>query len=305
MYLFEFSGILSYYSQKKDCYWSKEKDRIYLESFVGYASRSVALFGIVDTKTNDEYIVERALLSKGDYLIPASNFRYNFCSSKRVANYQRDYSWKRLLRFTVEEIEFWKEKRTIVKNLLDDTRFNANNVENGLIEVCHSVPADWRKNFVTDFELIDYCGQGFIRRNEDDGVELLKESQLNHYHIDMNIFHLYLTILENQELSKPFTSIKPISVRSSDDYSFVLLEDWCYKKKYYCIKIYHDETFIIEFEKEKGLKDKSEFSKDITELLQYNKLKWDEDDNAYYIEKDTESSTIAVITKLCKGLNQL
>jgi hypothetical protein len=308
MYLFEFSDVLSYYNRNGDCDWSDGKDRIHLQSFKRYASASVAFFGITDTKKNKEYIVERALLSKGDYLIPASNFRCNFCSSKSVGNYQRDYSWKRLLRFTIEDVDFWMGKRTIVKNLFDDRDFNSNDVEKALYEICRTVPTDWRKNFITDFELIDYCGQGFIRRIEEDGddfVELLGESQLNHYHIEMDVYHLYLSILRHPELSKPFNSIKPVSVKNSDDYSFILLEDWCYKKKYYCIKIYHDESFIIEFEKERGLKDQSEFSKDIIEVLQNNKFKWDDDYNAYYIKKDSESSTIVVLRNLLLKLDQL
>ena len=306
-YLFEFSGILNYFSISKNLHWSDEEDNTYFNKFKKYASKSVALFTIFYTDDNKDYILERALLTKGNYFIPASQNRYNIGSSKEVSNYQRDYSWKRLLRFTTEELSFWKTKRTFVKRLLDDKRFIIANIKNSLLEICEDVPDDWRSYLVQNSELISYCGQGFVRIEDDNEIELYAASQQNHYHTDMYTYNLFLKYIDNNMASfEPFQKTDNISVKSSEDYSYAKLTDWCYKKKSYCIKIYRIKgKYLIEFEKEKGNKEQTEFNEDVINVLLARKFKWESDDKAYFKWSVNESSIIYFLKNLCYDLNNL
>lgn len=306
-YLFEFSGVIDFFNKNHNYNWSSEEDNAILNKFKTYAMKSVALFNIFYTDDNAEYLLERALLTKGNYLIPASNDRYNFCSSKDVSNYQRDYSWKRLLRFTTEELEIWETRRSIVKELLDDVNFDTTNLKASLTNICKNETADWRGYFIKNNALIDYCGQGYVKIKSDKEIELYKASQQNHYHIDMYTYNLYLIALKDKmEEYAPFQKTNIVDVKSGEDYSYVELSDWCYKKIYYSIKIYRlDRTFWIEFKNTTEIQNKSEFGDEIKTLLSSKNLEWNHERLVYRISVGNEKSTVNFLQNLCKELNSL
>lgn len=305
-YLLEFSDVLNYYIKNKNCDWPNEENRTILNKFKFYASRSIALFRIFDTPENKEYSLERALLTKGNYLIPANNNRYNFGSSKHTTNYQRDYSWKRMLRFT-ETLEHWKTKRMYVKELLDDKRLDITKIKTSLELICKDTPDDWRGYFTKNSRLLNYCSQGFIHMPNNSEIELYNASQQNHYHIDMYIYNFYLTYIEEDKtLFKPFEKITYESVKNSEDYSHALFEDWCFKKKNYYLNIYRvDGKFLIEFKKAKGNKHIEEYHQEVIDVLKAKKFKWIEDENLFSLQTVNELGLLSVLKKLCAELKIL
>lgn len=305
-YIFEFSGVLEYFKVNKNVDWNTGENDAFLNKFKDYTLKSVALFRIYETEENKNYVLERALLSKGNYLIPATNNRFNFCSSKKVANYQRDFSWKRLLRMSSTDENYWKTKRSIVKELVDDSVFDISNVADSLIKIRKNVPTDWRSYFIENYKLIKYCNQGYIQI-ANNFIELFKESQLNHYHIDMYIYNLYTKNIDKDlESYKPFEKFYVEEIKNSEDYSTIQFTDWLFKKKNYSLIIYrHEDFFDVVFEKTKGNKNFTEFHPEITEIILANKFKWDEKYNVYSINKSTELATLNFVKKLCIQFNSM
>ena len=194
-----------------------------------------------DTKRNADFIVQRAILSKGDYLISASSNRFNFISSKSVKNYERDFSWKRLLRVDLKEDKEWKSKRECVKNVFDDIDFEAENVVDSLTKIHEkSTVIDWRKHFIEKPELIRYCDQGYINKDTDDNIILLGSSQLNHYHLEL--FSYVLSLNSNKFLAdfSPFKECISVPVKSSWEHSFALFSGSIVNSHEFRIEVYYD-----------------------------------------------------------------
>lgn len=308
MYLFEFSKILDYFYENKNVNWSVDEDVKYLNTYNEYATKSNALFSIFDTNENKDFLIERALLTKGNYLITASNNRLNFCSSKKVQNYSRDFSWNRLLRYDKEES--WTNRRSIVEKLLNDNRFDVQNITDSLTNVCKDTIADWRNYFISNVRLISYCQQGYIyyiNENNHSYIELYYASQQNHYHIDMYVYHFYLNYLENNETSfTPFNNTNWVAVKSGDEYSFAIIDGFIYKRKEYTIEIYRmDNKYLIQFKKSKNKGTIEEFDQEILNVLNINKLKWDETEKSFYVKRESDLTTYQFIKKLCNELHIL
>ena len=307
-YLFEFSGIYNYFIINRDFRWSDYDDETYFSSFNNYLKKSQSLFSIFDTKKNETFLLERALLSKRNYLIPASQGRLNFCSSKRVANYQRDYSWKRLLRCSADKEEdlSWSLRRKAVKELLDDPNFVSDKIEKSLSKICSRSTDDWRSYFIKNPDLIKYCSQGFINISNSE-IELYKESQINHTHINMYIYNFYVEyICENEQDFLPFNEIYFKDVKNSEDSSYVYFKDWCHKRINYEIHLYHwANSYHLYYFKSKGNKAKAEYVKEVLDILEDNEFEWSEDDFSFIVEMKDEESTIVKIKTLISQINNL
>ena len=94
-FLFDFSGILSYYNENNNVNWSEKENDNYYNSFSDYYEKFIAVFNEVlmpQDKPENDNLLRRALLSKGDYLL---NEGANLSFLTRSG---RDTSWKSLLR---------------------------------------------------------------------------------------------------------------------------------------------------------------------------------------------------------------
>ena len=307
-YLLEYSGIIQYFEEHKDVHWSATEDIVFLKAFNTYSSKSSALFSIFDTADNVDFLLERALLTKGNYLIDDVYKRYNFCSSKKAPNYQRDYSWKRLLRY--DKDKSWHLRRSLVLELLKDKRLNEDNIKESLIEICEDVVDGWRNYFIKTPGLLAYCKQGFIYYDAFetyDYIELYYKHQQNHYHIEMYAYNFYLNYLKDKEPNfNPFKSVSWCAVKNGDDPTFAILDEFIYQKKEYTIEIFKvKEQFLIEFKKAKGRKNVEEYNKEIVAILESSNFKWDEEDSCYLKNSSTEKSTHNLLTTLCKKLELL
>lgn len=309
-FIFDFSGILNYYENNNHCQWTAAEDEVFYKTFLNYANKATITFSIAER--TDDFLLERAVLSKGNYLIPASSNRLNFAYPSAVKNYQRDFSWKRVLRLPPigqkdEEI-LWAEKRSFVKQVFDDTLFKEDNIEKSLKDILKITPEDWRKYFVLNPELIEYCLQGFIYFKTEDDIQLFNASQMNHRHREMYSYNFYLKHMSEQSNYLPFTNFDHIEVKGDYDYSFALLNEWCYKRIYFSIEIYKnnsDNKFEIIFSKEKGSQKIEEYPKEIITILENAKFKWNDEMEFFTIFKNDESKTFTFLKNFCLELNNL
>lgn len=307
-YIFEFAKIFEYFNQNANVNWSKKDDEAFSEKFMFYRNQSIALFSIVDTEDNKEYLVERSILSKGNYLIETTTpGKLNFCSSKKVANYQRDYSWKRLLRYTsdIESLE-WAARRSYVNDVLTDQLFDKKNAINSLNKIIQILPTDWRSNFVKNPGLIAYCRQGFICMTEDGEVELFSQTQLNHYHINSLLYNFFIEYSPQIDNFAPFEEITYYSVKNNEDSSFLQLSGYRFKNKSCTIDITRVvNNYLIEFLREKRSIKRVDYDSKLEALLLKNGMEWDELGSAFIIKKRTGKSTYDFINLICKELLNL
>jgi len=227
-FLIEFSGVLAYYETNVNCEWTADEDILFLEKFVFYSSKADKVFDKNGNATIPDFLWERSVLSKGNYLIDTTAWRLNFLNKNT-----REYSWKRLLRLpakgtNVTEENTWKIRRSFVKEVFDDSRFDSNNLEDSLKEICKSIPDDWRKYFIEAPGLIKYCKQGFMRFISDDDILLYNASQSNHKHLEMKAYKFYLENFKNS-VFLPFINKWPFEAKGVDGKSCAVIDEWHYK----------------------------------------------------------------------------
>lgn len=321
-FILEFSGILTYFDQHSNCNWSSSEDNNYFLSFTKYADCADATFSAIDPDKNRssasiDYLWERAVLSKGDYLIVTTANRKNLLSTTTNL---RDYSWNRLLRLPPigiqnDEIIYWKNRRDFVKNVFDDKDFDNKNLQASLQNIINTPINDWRKYFIGNPELIRYCEQGFIRFEDDYKITLYKQSQQNHRQREMYSYAFYLNYLNSVGDFTPFLTSDHEEVRSGDDDSFALLNNFCLNRINYSLKIYFDEIsdsfpnhYQIRFEKSKGDKSIGEYVNSIRDILKKCNFEWyDENEEriGFWVTEKTDSDSSDTIKHLCKLLNEI
>lgn len=310
-FILEYAEILSYYEAHGNLNWTANEEVKFFKLFETYSNRAASLFDILGTESNENFLVERAVLTKGDYLIGTSYDRYNFLSTKKNP---RDYSWKRLLRLPAltansSEQQDWKGKRSLVKEVLDDEKFDSNDVKKSLTEICKNVPVDWREYFVKNASLIRYCSQGFISFYSPDNIKLLMHKQLNHRHREMFTYNLYHKYFLDQEATYlPFEKFYNHEIKSSDDYSGLILEGWCHNKIYYQIEVYkleNENKYDLYFLKSKGDRNLDNHAIEIRTILENNKIQWDASNKHFMASKFTEVNLISILKKICSEFNLL
>lgn len=224
-FLLEFSGIIDYYVENKNLDWTKQNNQKFLEQFKRYSHIAEFIFSesYENRINNKNFIFERAVLTKGNYLTTASAYRKNLLSTNKVANnIKRDHSWKRLLR--LDEKEEWSERRKYVKEVFDDQRMDLTAISKSLTEICKDETNTWRDYLIKNPSLINICSQGFIRFENENNILLYKQSQSNFYHVELYSYHLYKTFFEFHKLDfNPF-ELQYRDVRSIEDSAKIVFE---------------------------------------------------------------------------------
>jgi len=247
-FILEFAGIVDYYTEHGNCNWSEDDDKKFYRRFCEYADKASIVFAesYENRKKDENFVFERAVLTKGDYLTSASQYRYNLLSTSQVKNnIKRDHSWKRLLRIS-GDID-WKEKRNFVKQVFDDNRFDKDHVIESLKLICNESTNDWRDYFIKCNSLISYCEQGFIRFENDNKILLYGQSQSNHMHVEMYTYYIWKKFIEpEKENYKPFNNIYYEEVKSIDEEACIVFNEFIHNKINYEINIfynYYDNLF--------------------------------------------------------------
>lgn len=239
--ILNFAEILSYYREHNHCNWSAKENVEYLSSFTRYSNAIQRVFDRIESSSAPiDYLWERSVLSKGEYFTDKRGDKYNMLSSRDTRNnIPRDHSWKRLLRFGTASIE---QKQSYVKAVLDDPLFNVKEIQTSLSTICSiAIKSEeiepWRKALIQHKELIAYCQQGFIEKNNSEFV-LLGQSQRNHTHIELFTKVLELELSQDNSLIAPFSLLRYEPVKSREESAHLKLTGFVHNEQRYQIEIH-------------------------------------------------------------------
>ncbi|MFZ4590425.1 MAG: DUF262 domain-containing protein [Ignavibacteria bacterium] len=264
--------------------------------FKEYAEKVSVLFGD-NILANSDFILERALLCKGDYLIRKKS-NYSFCKSDKGTLRLREENWRRLLRDS-QKIEY-------LKLLLNDITIGNEKEDllriiNSYISDCNNNPSlkDWRYYFIVDKSVLGYCSDKQIRRDDDLNIKLLNKTQLNGYHAELFSYYFYSHyIKENLNNFVPLSRGSYFDVTGHEDpYIDLLFEN---NNKSYCINIYYkNSNFMVKiFEK-----DSKVVEPDIDALLL--NINMTNNINDYSIELGNDTHLYNYLNLLCERIRTL
>nr|WP_321405402.1 DUF262 domain-containing protein [uncultured Carboxylicivirga sp.] len=210
--------------------YSNVNDRYDIELFKSYAEKASVLFS--KHLNSDDYILERALLTKGNgnsnYLI-WKNSNLSFCLSSSGTLRQREENWRRVFRNMDKN-----RGNQCLKALLDDNR-----PLNDIIKDA-DVIEDWRKYVIKEPKLLQYCNQKMLRKDSDTSVRLLGSSRLSHYHVELYTYFIYHSLKKKNKHET--IKYKYVDVRGGSEYAHLTIDNWSYKRKTYSLSLYYDES---------------------------------------------------------------
>lgn len=312
-FLLEFSGIIKYFKANSNCDWDSSTDKKYFTTFVNYSEKANKVFyESYESRENDSnYVFERAVLSKGDYLTDASRYRKNLLSTSLTKNnIKRDHSWKRLLRFS--EDDAWITKRSFVKDVFDDELFDIGNMEQSLELICKNKTNSWRDFFVSNPSIWSYCNQGFIRFEAEKDILLYRESQSNHMHTELFTFILWKKVIELKKMSySPFGNVRYEEVKSIDDDPRIIFEDFCFDRKNYYLAVYHNindslpGAYEIGFHKSKGNKRLCDYNSSLVDIMDDCDFEWSDYDESFFCSFDEAEDLLEQLDTVIFKLNNI
>lgn len=179
------------------------------EKFKTMAVKASSLLneGILDS---DEFILERALLTLGDYLVPDNSNRYSFCVPNRNTYRERSENWLKVVSTPVFKL--------LLERVSDD-------VETSLKKLISEVNCGgWREMIVSNPDVISYCRNRLIHK-ERELIYLLTKSTFRGYHSELRTFVLK-KILSYKYLNNLLPdNIKFVSYREvyGDDYPCLIV----------------------------------------------------------------------------------
>jgi hypothetical protein len=299
-FILEFARIIEYYERHNNsCNWNDDEDKGFFDTFNKYADKATAVFNNKN-KYNSEYIWERAVLVKGDYLIDASASRRNLLTTDKTP---RDYSWKRLLRIKDDKNQ---DKHDYVRQVFDDDRFNKDNLVVSLNSICDDQTNSWRDYFITCPKIINYCGHGFIR-HEGANILLYNMYKRSHYHVEMYSYYLWIEHIKPNKISfLPFENIGYIDVRGMEEEACIIFNEFCHNYIHYQIDIngYHG-LYRITFRKAKGDNHRDKYGDDIKKILEKLEFEWASDGYGCSFAYDKEGEILEKLGQLTKFLKKL
>ncbi len=192
-FLLKFSGVLDRWLDDNSVGWSDTEDAEYQRKFSEYFAKASAVFSATGLNDFGAYRWERALLTKGDYLLPRGINR------SFLDNQKGDGSWKRLLRGSFKSDQPAERKRQYVRELFDEI-----DVGKGIKESLDAVLAmplsaePWRRAAVEQPEILRYCSRRNIRLHQDGNFYLMRRLQMNGEHAELFTYHLHVGLLSKK-----------------------------------------------------------------------------------------------------------
>lgn len=289
-FLISFSGIQTYYKNYNNCDWSDTENALFIFAFNEYAGKAAAVFGKGGVVDLPKHIWERALLSKGDYLL-SKDRNYSF-----LINADRDISWKRLLR------DGNAGKRKFVRELFDDPEFNSADLVNSLDNIITQADIqDWRRHFVKTPGILSCLGhKRYIRWNSPDSIYLLERQRMNGKHAEYYSYAYYLESLKGKQYL-PFSKSWYNVVSGEDEKPCAIIDDWKFEKdSQYVIHIFYlsQQVFKVKFlnKKQKAI------DTAVAAILESNGFKVE--DNCFTASKASDELD-GFIGSLCESFRKL
>lgn len=198
------------------------------ERYEGLSSKIFA--GGYDKRPREGYLLERAVLTKGDYVgLSDDKKQANLLSTdKRQYNIYRDYSWRRMLRSENSEA------RRLFKVLLDDDRLQPDgNVEDIKQSLRRIIEEDlprlegenisFRRVLIKYPQIIGDSEYGFVQRAyEEEGRHscriIITKQQLSSYNCELQSYALYIEEFDEKDIQayKPFKNVDYMCCRGNE-----------------------------------------------------------------------------------------
>lgn len=314
-FVLQFSGICSDYQIKHELSWSEEEENEKLLLFKRYAKIASHMFDLDanGVRHNDkDHCFERAVLAQGDYLMEATNDRFNLLSTETVAkNVKRDHSWKRLLRIN-ETREDLLEKQSFVKSAFDNVT-DMNDITDSFEKQCDNVKTGiyWRDILISNPKIFDISEKGFMAFDEDQ-LLVLRYWFRNSYHVELYTYNLWLEQFEDKLMEfAPLFEPKYIEQKTGDVTPYIQLSGFTYKRNKYHIDIqasihendWNLETFWVSFafDNEK----RSDYPDEIVSILEDLRFTRSEVDNSYEWISSSGNSIYKKVKEVFNRLSEL
>ena len=283
-------GIEDYFNTHNHCSWSEQDDLQFKAQFIKYRDLALKIFNDNGLASFPDFIWERALLAKGDYLITEGSNR------SFLINFDRDISWKRLLKRDKNH----SVHSEIIRQLFDE--LDGNNLISSLETIIAGYSeTDWRKRVIQTPKIFNYLGsKRFVRQYSSHGFVLFNGERMSGAHAELYSYSLYLNSLEGQEFA-PFSSMAKYNFAAGDDKDdspCALINDWQYDNNTYAIRISYPNTHN-RFELRFFVRDKGSYNSTLSDILVKHGFSPNHESYLMYLE---ESEVQGAITGLCDSL---
>ena len=224
-------GFILKYSKKDDSDYDKTL-------FEDYSIKLAKLFSS-ELRENHNFLFQRALLTKGDYLPQVGDSdNYTFGVFEEALRTKLD-NWRKVFNDEV--------KTLLLKELLDD--INKDDIQNELVKIINNHTAsDWRKLIIEQPDNIAYCQYREIRTYSDDKIYLLSKKQMNGRHKEIFSWDLFERTFKQKEFL-PFSNKPWYWESTSWDKPCIVLESFNYKENIFEIDISYEKEneYTLEF----------------------------------------------------------
>jgi hypothetical protein len=236
------SGIEEYLNSNNHCLWSEQEDNHFKSQFTKYRDIALKIFNDKGINNFPDFILERALLAKGDYLITEGS------NQSFLINFDRDISWKRLLKRDKNQ----SLHSEIIKQIFNE--LDVNNLTLSLVTIKSSYSdSDWRNRFIQTPKLFNYLGaKRYVRKNSSHGFVLFSGERMSGAHAELYSYSFFLDNLEGKEFS-PFAAKVNYYFAAGDDKEerpCAFIDNWQFENNKYAIDIlysYNQNKFKLCF----------------------------------------------------------
>ncbi len=192
-FLLKFSGVLDRLVGESSITWSEAEVAGYQKAFSEYLAKASAVFSAKGLNEFGAYRWERALLTKGDYLLQRGLNR------SFLDNGERDANWKRLLRGSLTADSSIENKRQFVRELFDEIDLGKGVKESLDAVLAGPLPGEpWRAAVIEQAEIIEYCRERKVRWHQNGNVYLMRRVQMNGEHAELFTYHLKVGLLQSK-----------------------------------------------------------------------------------------------------------
>ena len=174
--------------------------------------------------------------------------------------------------------------------MLDDSRFNKDNVNDSLLQICEDRTGTWRDMFIGEPALYDYCAQGYIHFDNEHNIVLLSKLSYGSFHVEAFTYYLWMNVFERLQLPFPkFKSVLYNEVWSGEEVPSILFSDYIHDRIKYEMHIIHypveegaSGCFELQyFKTSQSNADYDDYKEDIVALLEDEGFNWNEDEKYF------------------------
>jgi hypothetical protein len=192
-FILNFAGIKEFFETNLNLEWSDVEDNSYTELFNNYFEKGKAVFTNAGIRLMKNNLWERALLTKGNYLLTEG------MNDSFLIDNDRDISWKRLLLGDKNRL-----KTNYIKELFDDDLFDKDNLENSLNKIIDreldsKIISSELSYFIKEPRLFNDLGtKRYIRRKSANTIYLLSGERTSGEHTEYHTRSLFYLFFEGR-----------------------------------------------------------------------------------------------------------